>query len=192
MWPSIVYVMVMLTVPMEHDCHVCLFHGIRPYKSSDCFLLCKSPDCICLSHYLQCASGGCIPYTNICDGHRDCPDGTDEYMCAITLPESLEALHTVNGLDLTPDDAVGVCDRKEGKGFIELHELCNKKVDCYYGEDEGEVLDCSRLVVTHTLRCTRDNVFVSPMNIGFGGAQCPISLDDEVAAMCNRDLPEQA
>ena len=40
----------------------------------------KSNKCSCSSYYFTCLSSStCIPYLNVCDGHRDCLYGEDEY-----------------------------------------------------------------------------------------------------------------
>ena len=50
------------------------------YDKHYCRHLCMLQNCSCPSHYFQCGSGGCIPFTLICDGRTHCVDASDE-MC---------------------------------------------------------------------------------------------------------------
>ena len=68
----------------EVDCsHVC--------SSSDnynininCFTSCSSPECVCNNLYFPCALGGCVPWSRVCDGVTDCPQGEDELQCGFS------------------------------------------------------------------------------------------------------------
>lgn len=44
------------------------------------YLTCR---CVCEPGYFQCPGDQCIPVDRLCDGHKDCPSGTDEAICAI-------------------------------------------------------------------------------------------------------------
>lgn len=52
---------------------------------NNCFICCKITLCIiflvykCKSHEFRCDDGLCVDKRRLCDGIRNCPDGTDEY-----------------------------------------------------------------------------------------------------------------
>lgn len=37
--------------------------------------------CVCAPGEFQCPGDQCVPADKVCDGHRDCPSGTDEAVC---------------------------------------------------------------------------------------------------------------
>lgn len=37
--------------------------------------------CVCSPGEFQCPGDECVPAHRVCDGHRDCPSGTDEAVC---------------------------------------------------------------------------------------------------------------
>lgn len=37
--------------------------------------------CVCAAGEFQCPGDQCVPVDTVCDGHRDCPSGTDEAIC---------------------------------------------------------------------------------------------------------------
>ena len=42
---------------------------------------CRKPFCQCYTHYFQCSSGGCVPWSHVCDLISHCMDGSDESWC---------------------------------------------------------------------------------------------------------------
>ena len=69
----------------------CLLHNSTDPGIGYCIKHCLKHECICGNFfYYQCADGGCIPATNVCDGSNDCPhseDKSDEEGCFI-FPET--------------------------------------------------------------------------------------------------------
>ena len=64
----------------EDDClHICSTHV-------DCGKRCVSPTCVCVPMFYQCALGGCVHRTFVCDGVVHCAnDDSDELMCNYQL-----------------------------------------------------------------------------------------------------------
>ena len=49
--------------------------------SENCFSSCSKPKCRCTQLFYQCSSGGCIPFSHLCDGISHCPYNEDELTC---------------------------------------------------------------------------------------------------------------
>ena len=47
----------------------------------------------CQSGEHRCGSGACVPAVRLCDGHRDCNDGSDEDRHANCTGENCQQLH---------------------------------------------------------------------------------------------------
>ena len=64
----------------EDDClHICSTHD-------NCTTECIYPACVCMSMYYQCAQGGCVHRSLVCDGVANCADDdSDELMCNYQL-----------------------------------------------------------------------------------------------------------
>ena len=58
----------------------------HPHPMTMCTQCNIAEDCRCNSLYFQCTTGGCISASAICNGLKSCLDGSDELMCAPTLP----------------------------------------------------------------------------------------------------------
>ncbi len=51
-------------------------------STAECFSSkCRKPSCHCSTHYFQCRSGGCVPWSHVCDSISHCVDGSDEIWC---------------------------------------------------------------------------------------------------------------
>ena len=46
---------------------------------------CRWPQCTCNGGYFQCEHGGCVSADSICDGQKNCGDGSDEAFCVHAL-----------------------------------------------------------------------------------------------------------
>jgi len=49
--------------------------------------------CGCFPDWVQCDSGECIPKSRVCDGNRDCKDGSDERGCTRTFSYTVCLYH---------------------------------------------------------------------------------------------------
>lgn len=73
----------------ETDCeYVCSFFDIASGEKQNCFASCFIDNCICTDLYYQCPSGGCVPWSRICDGTDDCPSAEDEQVCEFNFMDS--------------------------------------------------------------------------------------------------------
>ena len=52
-----------------------------------CRYLCPPDICICSPFMFQCSTGGCIPYSHVCDNVYDCADSSDEFCIGSKAPE---------------------------------------------------------------------------------------------------------
>ena len=82
----------------ESDCSdVCVVQTSASHELS-CFTQCAGhKNCYCSEHYFQCADGGCVPVSKICDCFKDCPEGSDEVpsLCPYLLCDVYnQILHT--------------------------------------------------------------------------------------------------
>lgn len=57
----------------------CTNHDIIIEDFNFCYFNCSRPTCVCPPMYYQCAKGGCIQYTYVCDRIKHCIDGSDEF-----------------------------------------------------------------------------------------------------------------
>ena len=57
----------------------CMIGNQLNYSIDYCRRQCPPGICTCPSLMFQCSTGGCIPYTNVCDNEYNCADSSDEF-----------------------------------------------------------------------------------------------------------------
>ncbi len=66
----------------EADCSdVCSLYNVLSLAGKDCYSACMPDICTCHQLYFQCQYGGCVPWSRVCDGNNECPQGEDELYC---------------------------------------------------------------------------------------------------------------
>ena len=180
----------------EANCtDVCTFHqGIKP-SAQACFILCKKGDCECSLLYFQCALGGCIPASKICDCVHDCLDGSDEdnLLCSVTTCGMPDYIFTKPKKSPTPvlsfinclDSILSEVHRHS----LGIQYICNGKNSCLNRMDEWYV-DCSKMAIVPAFKCIKEQ-FVIPLNLIVDRvATCYSSKDDEMPRYFTPNLPE--
>ncbi len=148
---------------LVNDCHgtpddELLYHMFLSTNSHN-FTGCTSGHTTCMSGF-----GKCFPVEATCAFERDkhgktkyCPNGAHFLFCSMADCQSrYKCSHDY---------------------CIAIHMVCDGKVDCPQGEDEG--LFCERPSCPGMLRCSESSVCVHARHIGDGTSHCVISADDE-------------
>lgn len=116
-------------VPIEARCN----------STSECKHFEDELNCGCQkTDFFECTNKRCVPKDWLCDKTDDCGDHSDENFeaCNVSFQHSLVSTVSV-------DDCDGyICKNKE---CIPLDRVCNHKIDCKDGSDEGNL--CGNLYV---------------------------------------------
>ncbi len=98
----------------EHGCqHVCSQYHHLVQQGKDCYGFCSSKNCTCHELYFQCSlgTGGCVPWSQVCDGVGQCSGMEDEQLCYFYrsgLEKRLKAIETYGSI-------IWEGDRKDGR-----------------------------------------------------------------------------
>ena len=124
----------------EMECsHVCCFsENYSGNFHSDCLFSCVSPKCLCNDLYFSCPLGGCVPWSRVCDGVHDCPQGDDEERCYFTEMDAVtRALFIAHNFNEDVSLKLKVDDYQCINGSNISHTLVNDLVaDCPEQDDE--------------------------------------------------------
>ncbi|KAM8881275.1 SCO-spondin isoform 1-T4 [Synchiropus picturatus] len=95
------------------------------------------PRVVCVDGQFSCRLFGCVENAQVCDGKRDCVDGSDEVHCGTTPGQNEDRVSP-----LMPT----LCSPKQfycGSGeCIHVDRRCDLQIDCADGSDEKDCVDC--------------------------------------------------
>ncbi|XP_063781355.1 SCO-spondin-like [Pseudophryne corroboree] len=113
------------------------------------------PRSLCSMGQFACSAYGCVDGTDVCNGHEDCADGSDEQLCGTSaaaigvssLPPTLYS-HTPSP-----------CSSKQftcGSGeCVAMNRRCDLQRHCADGSDEENCVDCILSAWTSWSECSR-------------------------------------
>uniref|UniRef100_A0A8C4ZJ04 SCO-spondin n=1 Tax=Gadus morhua TaxID=8049 RepID=A0A8C4ZJ04_GADMO len=100
------------------------------------------PRVLCVEGQFACASFGCVDPAQVCDGHQDCYDGSDEEPCGTTVRPLVPSPCSAKQFSC----ASGEC--------VHLDRRCDLHRDCVDGSDELHCVDCITSSWTSWSRCS--------------------------------------
>ncbi|XP_062336365.1 SCO-spondin [Osmerus eperlanus] len=107
------------------------------------------PRVLCLEGQFTCRAGGCVDARRVCDGRRDCLDGSDEERCGPTASPSVSTQRP-----LVPSP----CSHKQFSCLsgecVHLGRKCDLTRDCADGSDERNCVDCIMSGWSQWSRCS--------------------------------------
>ncbi len=109
-----------------------ILNHLVPCRTGEHLEKCSEVQCNMMYH---CPGFYCIPWSNVCDGKRDCPQGRDE-------SEEHGCTHARSCSGMFQCRKIQIC--------IHLGDICDGEWDCVHGDDEDT---CSLKAIVCPLRC---------------------------------------
>ncbi|KAG2458362.1 SSPO protein, partial [Polypterus senegalus] len=141
------------------------------------------PRMLCAQDEFQCRAFGCVDAVLVCDGQRDCMDGSDEQHCGTVSPSRLTPGFTTPGQITTPS---GVCSPKQfmcGSGeCIHQDRKCDLQGDCQDRSDEKDCVDCIVSAWTEWSSCSQS------CGLGSIFRQREVIKEEQDGGQCEKNL----